>query len=140
MQVAFHPHQFLFDQREDVGEAERRQRLPEFFPDAARGAQGKAVIGRDERARRHFGDAAFLDADQGVGVVDGDHEGGVDEAAALDEPGIGVHEVGDVVDHADGSDNGTGWNAMPPAASRAAELACMEDRGYLVGLGLAPFV
>ena len=100
MQVAFHPHELLFHQREDVGEAERRQRLPEFFPNAARGAQREAVVGRDERARRDFGDAAFLDADQGVGVVDGDHEGGVDEAAAADQTGVGVHEAGDLVDHA----------------------------------------
>ena len=64
MQVAFDPHQFLLDQREHVGEAGRRQRLPEFLPDLARGAQRKAVIGRDEWARRRSWRRGLLDADQ----------------------------------------------------------------------------
>ena len=100
MQVAFDAHQFLFHQREHVGEAERRQRLPEFLPDRARGAQRETVIGRDERPGVDFGHAAFLDAQQRVGVVDGDQEGGVDEAAAPHQIGVGVHEAGDVIDHA----------------------------------------
>ena len=143
MQVAFHPHEFLFHQREHVGEAERRQRLPEFLPDAARGAQREAVVGRDERTRRHLGHAAFLDAEQGIGVVDGDHEGGVDEAAAADELGVGVHEVGDLVDHAKSSlKTETGWNGARPAArTLAGKLARPADRGYLERLlALAPFV
>ncbi len=92
MDVAFDAHQFLFDQCENVGEAERRQWLPEFFPDDTRGAQSETVIRRDEWPGRHLGDATFLDADQSVGIVDGDHEGGVDEAAALNQPGVGVHD------------------------------------------------
>ncbi len=56
----------------------------------------------------HLGYAALLDADQGIGVVDRDNEGGVDEAAAADEIGVGVHEAGDVVDHALPRLNGDG--------------------------------
>ena len=96
MDIAFDLHQFLFDQREDVGEAERRQRLPEFLPDAARGAYREAVVGRDEGARRYLDDAAFLDADQRIGLVDGDHKGGVNETAAPDQLGVGIHETGDM--------------------------------------------
>jgi hypothetical protein len=118
--VAFDPHQFLFDQREHVGEAERRQRLPEFFPHAARGAQDEAVVGRDERPRRHLGDAAALDADQGISVVNGDHEGGVDEAAAPDQFVVGVHVFGDQVEH-----------VLRLKGCGSVMLARAGDRGYL---------
>ena len=78
-----------------------------------------------------------LDADQGIGVADGDEEGDVDEAAALDQASVGVHVPGDAVDHANepgcahdpekwdtvfGQDScanrkaGAGWIAGPRAA------------------------
>ena len=42
-----------------------------------------------------FGHSAFLDTQQGIGIVDGDHECGVDETATADEPGVGVHQAGE---------------------------------------------
>ena len=138
MQVAFDLHEFLLHQRENIGVAERRQRLPEFLPDTARGAQAKAVVGRDERTRHHVSHAAFLHTQQGVGVIYGNHEGGVDEAATMDERGVGYSPSrrscrSCVMLPADG----TAWNdAMIPARTLAATLAAQADQGYFVGLRL----
>src|SRR5262249_38994306 len=64
-QVCFYLAWFLFYECEYVGVTERRKRLPEFFPNAARGPQTEAVVGRDEWARGYFGHPAFLDAQEG---------------------------------------------------------------------------
>src|SRR5262245_65013384 len=99
MQIALNPHKLLFYERENVGIAERRQRLPEFLPDAARGTQTETVVRRDEGAGRYFDHPACLDANKRTSVVDGDHKGCIDETATMNEPGVGVHQAGDLVDH-----------------------------------------
>src|SRR5262249_43577827 len=80
--------------------AERRQRLPEFLPDAARGTQTETVVRRDEGAGRYFDHPAFLDAKKRTGVVDSDHKDCIDETATMNEPCVGVHQAGNLVDHA----------------------------------------
>ena len=93
-------YEFLLHQRENIGVAAWRQWLPEFLPDTPRGPQAKTVVGRDERTLHDLGHAAILHTQQCVGVIYGNHEGGVDEAATINEPGIAVHQAGDVIDHA----------------------------------------
>ena len=140
MQVAFDAHLFRFHQREHVGEAERRQRLPEFLPDRARGAQREAVIGRDERPGRDLGHAAFLDAHQRVGLVDGDQEGGVDEAAAPHQIGVGVDQCGEVFEHAF-SPAPTAWQVAE--SGRKSGRACAHARIEAISMASAlkaPFV
>src|SRR5689334_25292699 len=100
MQVALDMHEPLLHQSENIGVAARRQWLPEFFPDTSRGPQTKTVVGSDEGTSHDFSHAAFLHAQQCVGVIYDDHEGGVDEAATMDKPGVAVHQAGDLINHA----------------------------------------
>src|SRR5262249_33262949 len=99
MQITFNPHELLLHQCENIGKAERRQRLPEFFPDAARSAQTEAVVRRDEWAWRNLGDTPFLHPQQNIGVIDRDHESCVNKPAAVNEPGVRIHQAGNSVDH-----------------------------------------
>src|SRR5262245_47846485 len=76
----------------------------------------------------------MLDAQKRAGVVDRDHESGIDETATMDEPGVGVHQAGNLVDHAKTSlRNGTGWIGKPPAARSTVKLAHSADQRYFEG-------
>src|SRR5215510_14152802 len=64
-------------------------------------------------------------------VVDCDHEGGIYETTAADEPGVGVHQTSDFVDHAKISPkDDIGWNGASTAARTPAQ-ACGFGRSTL---------
>src|SRR5262245_4917285 len=138
MQIAFDLHEFLLHQRKNIGVAARRKRLPELLPDNLRRPQAKTVIGCDERTLRDVGHAALLHTQQCVGVIYGNHEGGVDEAATINERGIAIHQTCDLVDHCVALPaDGVAWNvAVIPARDLGSTLAAQADQGYFVGLWL----
>src|SRR5262245_16702815 len=99
MQVAFDAQQAALEQREQIVEARRREFLPERLPGVARRPQREAVIRRDERPRRHPGDAPLRDAHEISALADFEQERGVHEASAPHEFLVGVHQLGQALDH-----------------------------------------
>src|SRR5262249_12247950 len=75
------------------------QVLPERFPGVARRPQRKTVVRRDERPLGHRRDAAVHDAHEISGVADLDEERGVHEAATAHQFLVGIHQLGQALDH-----------------------------------------
>ena len=87
------------EQGEDVVRSRRRHGLPKGLPRLARRAQREAVVGRHERPTGDADDASVDDADEIPGLAGFEQERGVDEAPALDQARIGIHQLGQTFDH-----------------------------------------
>ncbi len=99
MQVALDAQEATLEQRKDVVQSRHRHRLPERLPRLARRPQREAVVRRHERPTGDADDASIDDADEPAGVADLEQKRGVDEAPALDQARIGIHQLGQTFDH-----------------------------------------
>jgi hypothetical protein len=98
-QIAFDQRVAGFRHREHVVVARVRHGLPQLLPRTGGGADREAPVAHEERPALHALDPSFDHAHQVLGVVALDEEARGEEAAATDQIGVGVHELGQAFEH-----------------------------------------